>query len=429
VARGEEDIAREIYARHLACWPTDIRLAERHSRRFLAMGYVLSDRLRARWDSTELGPSHRLARGAARALVAARAGDLGPAAELPDAHALCFLPLPLSAELAARLAGAGHSRGLKLGGWLADTVGPAVHRQFRDLARTSTDVAVADGAARLLAALPTPPDHRLGIEIIGPMRLTRDDVPVDAPQTRRTRVRQLLGLLTLRPVLKREQAMDLLWPGLDPTRAARNLRVTLTHLRRLLEPRRASGDANYWLRGDGDAIRLVRSESLSVDLWTFHDLDDRADRARAAGDIDRAAQLLCQAVALWRGDPLHDLHDLRDAAVVAEVDQVRARYVHNLIALGELRLVAADAAEAWRLADRALTLEPFEPRGHQLALAAALRGQAPKRIAETRERVLSCLRQLGVGPDPATGILLRQASARLEAASGRAAPSAPVRRS
>jgi LuxR family maltose regulon positive regulatory protein len=429
VARGEEDSARETYARHLASWPTDIRLAERHLRRFLALGYVLSDRLRAQWDSTDLGPSHRVARTAARAVVDARDGDLAPAAQLPDAHALCFLPLPWSVELAARLAGANHSRGLKLGGWLADTVGPAVHRQFRDLARTSTDAAVAGGAARLLAALPTPPDHRLGIEVIGPMRLATDGVPVDAPQLRRTRVRQLLGLLTLRPVLKREQAMDLLWPGLDPARAARNLRVTLTHLRRLLEPRRANGAASHWLRCDGDAIRLVGSESLSVDLWTFHDLGDRVDQARAAGDIDRAAQLLGQAVALWRGDPLHDLHDLRDAAVVAELDQVRTRHVHNLLALGELRLVVADAAEAWWLADRALTLEPFEPRGHQLALAAALRGRAPERVAATRERVLSCLRQLGVAPDPATSILLRQAFARPEAPSGRATPRAPVRRS
>ena len=80
------------------------------------------------------------------------------------------------------------------------------------------------------------------------MRLMRDGVPVDAPELRRARVRQLLSALAIRPVLTRDQAIELLWPGLDPAKAARNMRVTLTHLRRLLEPDRSGGDASYHLR-------------------------------------------------------------------------------------------------------------------------------------------------------------------------------------
>lgn len=382
VVRGEEDVARGIYEQHLARWPADIRLAERHLRRFLTLGYVLSDELRERWDNTDLGPSHRKARAAGRAFINARNGD--PRTDLPEAHALCFLPLPWSAELATRLAAAGRT---KLGIWLAERVGPAAHRRFRELAR---DPDLAGGALKLLAIVPTPPDHPIGIEVLGPMRVTRNGVATDAPELRRARVRQLLGLLVLRPVLNRDQAMDLLWPELDPASAARNLRVTMTHLRRLLEPGRAGGEASYCLRSDGDTIRLVRGDMLSVDLWSFQELSD-ADR-------------LDEAVALWRGEPLAELMDLCEA----EIAQIRARHVHNLLALGELRLVTADPAEAGRLADRALALEPFEPRGHRLALAAALRARNPQRTVWTRARVLDSLRQLGVRPDPATEILLRQ---------------------
>ncbi len=409
VARGAESTARQAYARHMARWPVEDRFAERHLRRLLALGYVLSDRLRAHWDGVALGPSHLAARATARALVQARAGDLTAAGELAPAYALCFLPLPWSVELAARLAAAGHPHGHELGRWLADTLGPAVHRQLRETARSARRP-LAAGAAQLLAALPAPPTHRTQIAVIGPMRLARDGMPVDAPELRRARVRQLLSALALRPILTRDQAIELLWPGLDPAKAARNMRVTLTHLRRLLEPGRSAGDASYHLRTDGDTIRLLPSEFLSVDLWTLNVLDKRACQTRADGDIDRTAALLTDAVALWRGDPLPDLYHVRSPDVLGEVDQVRMHHVSHLLALGELRLVADDAAASFALAERALSLEPFDTRGHRVALAAALRGRRPAQIAAAHRRVCSALRQLGVPPDPPTAILLQQAA-------------------
>lgn len=81
VTRGDEELARDIYKQHLARWPVDVKVAERHLRRFLTLGYVLSDELRERWDSTDLGPSHRRARAAGRAFLQARQGDLR--ADLP----------------------------------------------------------------------------------------------------------------------------------------------------------------------------------------------------------------------------------------------------------------------------------------------------------------------------------------------------------
>jgi DNA-binding SARP family transcriptional activator len=92
------------------------------------------------------------------------------------------------------------------------------------------------------------------------------------------------------------------------------------------------------------------------------------------------------------------------------IDHVRIRHVSHLLALSELRLVADDAAASFALADRALSLEPFDARGHRVALAAALRGRRPAQIAAAHQRVGSALRQLGVPPDPPTAILLRQAA-------------------
>jgi LuxR family maltose regulon positive regulatory protein len=409
VSAGDESAAGQAYARHLSRWPIEVPFNERHLRRFLALGYVLSEDLRTRWDNVELGPSHRRARAAARALLAARAGVLAPAARLPLAHALCFLPLPWSVELAARLTAVDRHRGLNLGRWLADTVGPAAHQQLRTAGR-SADQTLAASAAQLRAELPEPPTHRIGIEVIGAMRVTLDGVPLDTPHLRRARVRQLLGALVLRPVLTRDEVTELLWPGLDPSSAARNLRVTLTHLRCLLEPGRTGGDANFHLRTDGGTIRLVRSTWLTADLWTADLLDRQATRARTAGDIERAKDLLAAVAELWRGDPLADLRALADPELMVEIDRVRAQHVRTLLDLGELRLVSGETIEAAGLARRALAVDPYDPRGHRLALAAALKSRDPARIAAAREHVLVALGQLGAPPDPATGLLLRQTS-------------------
>ncbi len=69
-----------------------------------------------------------------------------------------------------------------------------------------------------------------------------------------------------------------------------------------------------------------------------------------------------------------------------------------------------DAAGSFALAERALSLEPFDARGHRVALSGALRGRRPAQIAAAHRRVCSALRQLGVPPDPPTAILLQQAA-------------------
>ncbi len=414
VARGDDRAGANAYDRLLRTWPPTDRFTERHLRRFLTLGYILCPQLRTLWDAVDLGPAHALARTAGRALLGAREGDMTVAAGLPTEHALCFLPLPWSVELSARLTSSGQQQGVQLGGWLADTIGPAFHRQLSAAIR-SDDQGIAGGATELAAALPAPPTHVLGLQVLGPLRLTRDGIEVDAPELRRTRVRQLLGALVLHRSLSRDRVMDMLWPGLDGTSAARNLRVTLTHLRHLLEPDRVGGTASYHLQTAGEEIRLVPSAALTVDLWTFGQLDADVRQARSRGDIDRAAELLTAAIDLFRGEPLPDLEAVSHPGVAGLIDQVRIRHVEQLLDLGELSLVSGDHGTAFTLGERVLSLEPFDSRGHRLALAAALRGRNPVQMTRARRLVCAALQELGISPDTATSILLQQLSTLLGA--------------
>jgi DNA-binding SARP family transcriptional activator len=80
----------------------------------------------------------------------------------------------------------------------------------------------------------------------------------------------------------------------------------------------------------------------------------------------------------------------------------------SLLELGELRLVRGQAPSALVDAERALLLDPYSERAHRLAIAAALRLHDHERSERVTERALAMLDELGVEPEPATQILLRQ---------------------
>ena len=188
---------------------------------------------------------------------------------------------------------------------------------------------------------------------------------------------------------------------------ARNLRVTLTYLRQLLEPGRPTGEASYHLRADGTTITLHPSDHLVVDLWELRRLRRDIDQNRGRGDPGRTIELLGAATAWWRGEPLADL-----ASVVGhehEIEHIRMVQLESLLELGELRLVRGDAEKARTDAERALDLDPYSERAHRLAIAAALRSHDQRRTDAVRHRTWAMLDELGVTPEPQTQILLRQA--------------------
>ncbi|HWM15887.1 MAG TPA: BTAD domain-containing putative transcriptional regulator, partial [Microbacterium sp.] len=96
---------------------------------------------------------------------------------------------------------------------------------------------------------------------------------------------------------------DDLWPALDGGAQSRNLRVTLTHLLRVLEPERAERDASFLVRPHGGGLLLHRGEWLRTDVWEFDDLWHEATDADRDGRPSAALESMVRAVDLWRGDP------------------------------------------------------------------------------------------------------------------------------
>jgi DNA-binding SARP family transcriptional activator len=253
------------------------------------------------------------------------------------------------------------------------------------------------------------PTRRLDISVLGPLAIAIDGIPVTGSALRRSRVRTLLALLTVHGAVTRDLAIDLLWPEHDAAGGARNLRVTLTYLRQLLEPDRPAGEASFHVRADANTITLHPSDHVAVDLWELRRRTDQAISGDQRADTDATIALLDAATSMWRGEPLTDLASV--GGQDHEVERVRLLQLEGLLRLSELRLVRGAAAQALIDAERALALDPYSERAHRLAIAAALRMHDRPRTAAVSQRTLAMLDELGVEPEPATQILLRHVRA------------------
>ena len=203
-----------------------------------------------------------------RILVDLREGRTPDWAALPTpAETFTALPLPWSVELAARADAGGYRKeGQLLADFLLEVVGEPARPPFararrarRDNRRVDTPPAcggpgAADGARRHSGPRTARGAARFGAGVAEGRR---------SP----SRTRELLSLLALRGETTREAAAAVLWPDLDERRSSNNLRITLSHLRRLLDPARRPGEAPFFVRQRGEQLRLHPSGQLNVDLW------------------------------------------------------------------------------------------------------------------------------------------------------------------
>ena len=267
------------------------------------------------------------------------------------------------------------------------------------------------GAATLLEDLRDLTEEPLNIDVLGPLRLRSGDLEITSPELRRSRVRTLLALLVLRGPLRRERICDLLWPDLEPAAAAQNLRVTLSRLRRLLEPDRPAGQSTSRIRRHTDSIELAGPPLVDTDLWRFHRYLAEADQAQQIGDSTEEVACLARAVDLWRGDPLVDLASIDELR--GEVEYIRRSLVDGCLRLGELLLVAGRFDESLQCAERSRVASPYSERAHRLAIACHLQRHDHSGLESAVRSTETLLAELGVEPDEATKMLLRRAAVRL----------------
>lgn len=153
----------------------------------------------------------------------------------------------------------------------------------------------------------------MDFRILGPVEVIHDGraLAVGGP-----RARAVLAMLLLNAnrVVSADWLAGELWPGLGPDRAAANLQVRLTELRRAL---RSAGQADRLVtRPPGYVFRVTVSE---LDVLLFEQLAAAGRAALAGGDAIGASRILADSLGLWRGPALADLDDPLFRAVLPAI--------------------------------------------------------------------------------------------------------------
>jgi LuxR family maltose regulon positive regulatory protein len=416
VAAGDEPAAADLLDRAIAIHGLDSGVDRRVWRRGLALTYVLVPSARDRWDAAELRGHVAEARTLARAVVALRdyANSDGFGARGADQvrRRLCDLDLSdmsrvraglhhrFAVELALGLKAAGRREGATLLGAL----GPRAREDMRAEAAAGTQRAKL--AKSLLAAVPAPPADRTEIAVLGPLALARNGEPVIDRDLRRERVRALLAFLVSHRTTSRAAIMAALWPDLDERAAANNLRVTMTYLLRVLEPRRPAREPAYHIRVDGQAVTLVTSDWLRIDVDRFDEHLTRAARAEADGTPSLALEHNLAAAVLYRGEAHEGVADADWIAL--EREHFRRRFVAAATRAGELLVARGDVDGAERLARRAVEIDPWAEDAYAVLVSVALARGDHSAARRALDRGLAALTDLGVEPSEGTRRLRRR---------------------
>jgi LuxR family transcriptional regulator, maltose regulon positive regulatory protein len=115
----------------------------------------------------------------------------------------------------------------------------------------------------------------------------------------------LLQILLIEPgrLVPTDQILEYLWPTLTPQKALNNLWVTISQLRRVLQPDNPPRERNEYIHklGEGYKFNNVSNYSMDVETFTSH-----LSKAKISSDILKVIKPLESAQSLYQGEYLED---------------------------------------------------------------------------------------------------------------------------
>ncbi|MEX5717133.1 BTAD domain-containing putative transcriptional regulator [Geodermatophilus maliterrae] len=235
-------------------------------------------------------------------------------------------------------------------------------------------------------------------EILGPLQVLDAGRPLALGRPKQRAVLAIL-LLDAGRVVSLDRLVEELWGRQSPPQALASVQAYVSHLRRLLEPRRSPGAPATVLVNQAPGYRIVvRDEDL--DAARFRTLAQRGHDLLQAGEAARAADTLADALRLWRGPVLADVGDapfvqaerarLEDLRLTAWEDRLSAD-----LGTGRHALVVAEL-------DQLTAEHPFRERLQGLRMVGLYRCGRQAEALQSYQHFRALLREeLGLDPGPA----------------------------
>ncbi|MEV4539852.1 BTAD domain-containing putative transcriptional regulator [Asanoa sp. NPDC049518] len=230
------------------------------------------------------------------------------------------------------------------------------------------------------------------VRVLGPVTV---DGPAGPAALVGARQRTLLALLALGAgeVVPRSRLVDALW-GEDPPRTA--VRTLHSHVSRVRQALESCGLPGVLITKEpGYLLRLPRDE---VDAHRFED-GVRAARARVSDEPERAAALLTESLAWWRGDALADGEpDGWGRAETRRLAEIRLTATEDL---WHVNLRLGRHAEAVPELERLATAHPTRERLVELLMRALFHcGRHVDALDRYRRLRTHLVTEFGVDPAP-----------------------------
>ena len=242
---------------------------------------------------------------------------------------------------------------------------------------------------------------RLKINLFGEFRVLRGEVSIGSEEWDRQKTRSLLKLLITRPgrVFSRDEILEALWPDTPPEAAERSLRVTVSLLRRTLEPGLERGsDSSYILRRRPGYL-FDRDANCEVDTRKFEEHQARAEAAREAERFDRAIEEYRGAVNLLRGEFLAE-NPYEEWAMEAR-GEWQERRLTVFSRLSECLALRGRYTEAVEVCNRALALDEYREDLHRrLMLYHYCAGEQALALGTFRRYAKTLREELDTAPSP-----------------------------
>lgn len=236
----------------------------------------------------------------------------------------------------------------------------------------------------------------MDFRMLGPLEAREAGQPLPLGGAKQRALLALL-LINANQVISSERLIDLLWPA-DPPDTARNvIQVYISQLRKILRQNTTPGSQPVLsTRPTGYLLELDRD---SLDIARFESLAEAGHAALTQGQPIEAAELLDEALAEFRGEPLSDF--TYESFAEQEIQRLRE---HRLVVeedLFDARLDRESGASLIPEIERLVNEHPFRERLRgQLMLALYRSGRQADALAVYRAGAESLADELGIDPGP-----------------------------